>query len=512
MTDELDLLSRYMDSAPQPVRADLEEVRQRLDAVIHGEMTAPSIDTAGAMNRRHRVSTIGRLVSLTAAAAVVVLLVVAVVVPRSDRRSGTSGRGATTAHPVRVSRTWSLAGYISLPGWQVSSGGQSLSTSQQFTTQLNCPTAETCYSAGTNDPSTHENSQGVITVTRDGGATWQQSLAPANGTYFFGFTCPTTSTCMVAGEMPNTRRPPSLFTTTDGGRRWTSLPIPGGNQPVVLLSCATTSACVVLDLDLGQQSRTQTSGASYVTSDGGHHWAASVVPKGFLPSGQSALQCFPGGRCIATGTETSGRAGNQPAAMIYSTDGGLNWRAGSVPSLPAVAGMMSCVDAEDCVSIEQKDLHNGEQTASGVLVTSDGGESWSKYRAHALDPTNEGKTALNFASISCSTTSDCWASGLLYESLCEGSCSYAASQGVIMATVDGGRTWTHEQLPTPPSPSLQYVSVYPMTCATETACFAVGTLGLTDQAANEGVPSSLQQDVVLTNDGGPLRTRSNTTG
>jgi len=281
---------------------------------------------------------------------------------------------------------------------------------------------------------------------------------------------------------------------------------------VLLLSCATPSTCVLLDLALVPKGPTKTFGVSYVTSDAGRHWAASVVPKGFLPSGQSAIQCFPGGRCIATGTDTAGRLGNQPAAMIYSTDGGRRWRVGAVPPVSAVAGMLSCVDADHCLSIEQKDRPDGEQTASGVLVTSDGGDTWSRYPARSLDPADPGTTALNFASVSCATASDCWASGLLYQSLCQGSCPYAANQGVLMATVDGGRRWTHEQLPPSPSPSLQYVSVYPMTCATETACFAVGTLGLTDQAADGGVSTSLQQDVVLTNDGGPVRTRSSTRG
>jgi photosystem II stability/assembly factor-like uncharacterized protein len=196
--------------------------------------------------------------------------------------------------------------------------------------------------------------------------------------------------------------------------------------------------------------------------------------------------------------------------MIYSTDDGATWMSGSVPSVPAIAGMMSCVDADHCVSIEQKDLHDGQQTASGVLVTDDGGRSWRAYGAHDLDPVDNKRTALNLASISCSTVSDCFTTGLLYESLCEGSCPYVANRGVIMGSVDGGRTWTNEPLPTPPSATLQYVSVFPMTCVTATDCFAVATLGLSQSGSNEGLPTSVQQDVVLSNNGGSVRTRSST--
>jgi photosystem II stability/assembly factor-like uncharacterized protein len=513
MSDELELLNRYMDSAPEPSRTGLESARRRLETEIDRELRGPSSGTVTTMGdaRRRRMAVVRPLVAL-GSVAVVVLLATAVLVPLAGHQAPADHHTAGPDRPVDVTKTWTLAGYISLPGWQVGSGGQSLSTSQQFTTAFTCPTVTTCYSAGTNDPSTHENSQGVITVSHDGGATWRQSLSSRNGTYFFGTTCPTPSTCMVAGEIPDTRTGPAMYTTTDAGGSWTSLPMPGINEAFILLSCPTASTCVAMELDINQHSREQDKGVSYVTSDGGHHWTASAVPEGFLPSGSSSLQCFPGGRCIAAGTEVAGRALDQPAAMIYSTDDGATWAPGAVPSVPAIAGMMSCVDDDHCVSVEQKDLPNGEQTASAVLVTDDGGRTWSAFAAHDLDPADDKKTALSFGSISCSTVSDCFASGLLYESLCEGSCPYVASQGVIMGTVDGGRRWTKEPLPTPPSATLQYVSVFPMTCVTETDCFAVATLGLSQAGSNLGLSSSVQQDVVLSNGGGSVRTRSSTRG
>jgi len=515
MTDELDLLTRYMDPASEAAPADVDTARRRLalaiDDEIRGRTTGSGTKTGTAKGSRERSAFRRSLAPLISVAAAV-LVVVAIAVPLAHHPSTSATHSQPGTKPVELPRTWTLAGYISLPGWQVSAGGQALSTSQQFTTQLACPTVTTCYSAGENDASTDDNSESVITVTHDGGATWQRSLNPENGIYFFGITCPTSITCMVAGEVPNTRQPPSLFTTTDGGRRWTSRPMPGDNIDSPLLSCSSTTDCVVLGILLSPNGRTQNKSVLYVTSDGGRHWTTSAVPKGFLPSGQSALQCFPGGRCIAAGTEATGRVLDQAAVMIYSTDGGVTWSSASAPPVSAIAGMMSCVDDQHCVSIEQKDLHSGEQTESGVLVTDDGGQTWSSYRAHELDPADNKKTALNFDSISCSTASDCWTSGLLYESLCQGSCPYAASQGVIMATVNGGRSWSKEPLPTPPTPTLQYVSIYPMSCVTATVCFAVGTLGLTDAASKAGLPMSLSQDVVLVDDGGSIRTRSNTRG
>ena len=80
--------------------------------------------------------------------------------------------------------------------------------------------------------------QFVLTVTHNGGATWQQSLLPPDGTSFMGFTCPTTTTCMVPAVNGYNPAPGYMFTTVDGGQSWTSLPLPGGDVSLVQLSCA----------------------------------------------------------------------------------------------------------------------------------------------------------------------------------------------------------------------------------------------------------------------------------
>jgi hypothetical protein len=149
-----------------------------------------------------------RVWAVVAAAAVVVA---AVVTPLVADHSTSSPAHFATRIPAAVSETWRLAGYITQPGLQVSSGSTSLSTSQQSTTQLACPTVTTCYSDGTNVPSVKQNSQSVITVTHDGGATWHQVLSPGHDVYFFGFTCchlPALRDHPVASSMGPPRAPP----------------------------------------------------------------------------------------------------------------------------------------------------------------------------------------------------------------------------------------------------------------------------------------------------------------
>lgn len=434
------------------------------------------------------------------AVAAATLVIAAVVTPLLAHQSTSSPAHSATRIPTAVSETWRLAGYITQPGLQVSSGSTSLSTSQQSTTQLACPTVTTCYSDGSNVPSLNENSQSVITVTHDGGATWHQVLSPGHDVYFFGFTCPVPTACMVAGAVPNTKTAPSLYTTTDGGQSWTTRPMPGSDTSAVVLSCATISDCVVLEnVPAGEDNM---EGVAYVTSDGGHTWTNSALPKSFMAGGSAdpGLQCFSDGRCIATGNEATATRAQQTVAMIYSTDDGATWEVGTLPpAAPSISasGLMSCADDEHCVSIESAQNGNGGITTSGVLVTNDGGEAWSSFPVTDLNSANA-STPMSFDSISCSNASDCWASGQMYESLCQGSCPYVPDRGVLMATVNGGQTWSTVPLPTPPSQTLQYEEIFPVSCIVEANCFAVGSLNTTQSAAQAGSPL-VGQNVLLTN-------------
>jgi hypothetical protein len=439
-----------------------------------------------------RPATLSVLAVLVAAAILVPLTIGHSNAPRTNTKPGVS---------TPTQGVWSLAGYISQPGWQASSASGPLPTTQQFTLQLTCPTSATCYSSGTNFQN-HEKTQGVISVTHDGGASWRQSLAPGDGTYFYGFSCPTATTCMVVGDVPNTNTHPSLYTTTDGGMTWTSLPMPGFNELPVFLSCATALKCATIGLTQTPTSPTPT---SYFTADGGHTWKASVLPPSFFPSAndQPALDCFPNGRCVAAGTSGFGSPlGQTSASMIYSTDDGATWASAAAPPMTATSGLMSCSDDSHCLSIESRNDRNGYQIASGELMTNDGGLTWSAIPTTGLASLSA-SVPMSFDSITCRTAADCWASTHLIESECSGTCPYVPEQAVMMATSDGGLTWITEQLPVPPSESLQYVSDYPVYCVNATDCRAVGTLELTKSASDAGLPW-VQQDVVLTFNGGPV--------
>jgi len=482
-----------------------------LDALmISGSSTverAPGISDARQSAARRGVSMPnGRVKRPARLAVLAVLVAVAIAVPLAIDHSSPPRTNTTPVVSTPTTGVWSLAGYISQSGWQASSSSGPLPTTQQFTLQLTCPTATTCYSSGTDNRNVHENSQGVISVTHDGGASWQQSLAPGDGTYFYGFSCPTANTCMVVGDVPDSDTRPSLYTTTDGGVNWTSLPMPGLDELPVFLSCSTTSKCATIGL---LQKPTAPTPTAYFTVDGGQNWTAAALPPTFLPSenDQPALNCFSNGHCIATGTEGTGLVGQESASMIYSTDGGATWASAAVPTMAATSGLISCSNDSHCVSLETGNDSNGYLVASGELVTNDGGLTWSATPMTGLTSLST-SVPMSIDSISCPTDTQCWASAHVVESECNGSCPYIPDQAVMLTTSDGGLTWTAEPLPTPPSVSLQYAGVYPVNCLSSTNCRAVGILDLTKAASDAGIPS-VQQDVILTLTGD---TKSDTNG
>ena len=434
-------------------------------------------------------------------AALAVLVAAAIIVPLSLERSSLPRTNTTPSISTPTPEAWSLDGYISQSGWQANSSSGPLPTPQQFTLQLTSPASTICYSSGTDNRNVHENSQGVISVTHDGGASWQQSLAPGDGTYFYGFSCPTANTCMVVGDVPDSDTHPSLYTTTNAGVSWTSLPMPGLDELPVFLSCSTTLMCATIGL---MQTPSSPTPAAYFTVDGGQNWTAAALPPMFLPSenDQPALDCFSNGHCVATGTEVTGPIGQESVSMIYSTDGGANWASAASPSMTATSGLISCSNDSRCVSIETGSDSNGYQVASGELVTNDGGLTWTATPVTGLTSLST-SVPMSIDSISCPTDTQCWASAHLVESECNGSCPYVPDQAVMLTTSDGGLTWTAEPLPTPPSVSLQYAGVFPVNCLSSTNCRAVGVLDLTKAASDAGIPS-VQQDVVLTLTGGTV--------
>jgi len=146
--------------------------------------------------------------------------------------------------------------------------------------------------------------------------------------------------------------------------------------------------------------------------------------------------------CVAVGVTSP--AGN---GLIETTgDGGGHWSSVSVASpLDAV----SCGDSEHCVAVG----------AGAIFFTGDDGKSW--VPAHT-GPTSSG------GSVSCPSSDDCWAFG--------------ASPGTMIASTDGGSSWTAESWTAPSQTggfgggpyTFSQATLFSIDCPSTTVCVAVG--------------------------------------
>jgi photosystem II stability/assembly factor-like uncharacterized protein len=386
--------------------------------------------------------------------------------------------GQNSRSAVSMARGWRLAGYISQPAWTLQPAIGS------DPSRLSCPSATTCYATGLSAPPPNgvqtTPPQSVVEVTHDGGVTWRPSFLPAAGVAIASITCPTTETCMLLGDSWDApSNTDTMFTTANGGQSWTTLPMPGKGGSASLLSCATALECDSLQSAPGPDGL----GLRYisnVTADGGHSWSSSPMPGTFRGY---ALVCRAPSHCIAAGNQPTAYKITDPttqrgsAAVVVSSDGGVTWTKSSVPTTGAVIGFVSCPDTLHCMAVANT-LGPGH-FASGVLITTDGGQTWSASPSRSL-------TKLNLESISCSSDADCWVSG---STLPARRSDWTGTQGVILSTHDGGRIWTSEQVPTGRGAQIQFIGG--IACPTNLQCLALAN-----------TPSSLSmlgQQVVLSN-------------
>ncbi|MGA2529207.1 MAG: hypothetical protein ABSG36_08620 [Acidimicrobiales bacterium] len=337
---------------------------------------------------------------------------------------------------------WALAGYVASP-WE-GTADQGLSVFGPYHQALACPSATTCFVEG---PA--KAGQGAeIEATYNAGKTWH--LAGAEGaTALSNVSCPRTRACALLEGRRNNE--PLFVETTDGGTTWLARPAPSWLSPLALdaasgpappgspgslisMSCRSASSCSVL------ASSGKPTGPSFasVTMDGGRTWSSPVpVLKPFWE-----LQCFANGKCLAAG----------PSGTAYSIDNGLRWSLSSGwPNEGAF--YFSCATTARCTALS----HLPGASAESLLVSSDGGESWSVVTAKGLP------AGVGFTSLACPTSSDCWLSGNV-----EGE-QLLGKGAVLVSSLNGGRTWGTSLLPQGTG------IVFAVSCPDQDACFASAT-------------------------------------
>jgi photosystem II stability/assembly factor-like uncharacterized protein len=263
---------------------------------------------------------------------------------------------------------------------------------------ISCPDVLHCTAVGAVSGSTQL--LGAVLQTANGGRTWHSMDAPAGSVDLVAITCFTADQCTTLATDGGTYW---AATTTDGGSVWQRL----GNLPTGFsgpngISCPTASSCMVA----GYTSPTagKGTGAIATTSDGGQDWTTPVLPQGIgLLHGVS---CPSVAHCVAVGTmsTTATDVALGKGVMLTSDDGGQTWTVTASPPGVDDAFSVSCPTERVCAAVGTVWTPTNPPTPIGGVVTSDdGGQTWITPKALYIP--------VGLVSVDCATGASCVAVG-----------------------------------------------------------------------------------------------------
>jgi len=238
--------------------------------------------------------------------------------------------------------------------------------------------------------------------------------------YMFGIVCPTVAACYAVGDQG------TILATTDAGVTWTRQNSSYGGS-LSSISCPTPTTCFAA----GNQD------GIVATTDGGTTWAHQYTA--MAGDSFNSISCPSATTCYASGAFTNPISPSVNAVLV-TVDGGATWAArGTAPPF----GRTVCPGTSTCYNMR---VEHGLDT---IAVTHDGGYTWTT-------PTTFPSQSQSLINIACPSVSACFAVGY---------------NGAIVATSDGGATWTATSSST--TSNLNGIA-----CPSATICYAVGSGGV----------------------------------
>jgi hypothetical protein len=206
-------------------------------------------------------------------------------------------------------------------------------------------------------------------TTPTGGAGWSNEQQTS-------FSCADTTNCVglatVLGQPSSVGiQSASLLAlrSSDGGATWTSHWVASFEGGQASLTCADASHCYAAVIAGAFGAATSDPGV-LATSDGGATWAQENV----FPSGQSAgagltsIACSSGATCWASGYELSATNSNLTTGAIYVThDGGTTWVPAVLPAGVGIVTQVSCSESKSCIAIAQPPTASGSTAPVGAI-------------------------------------------------------------------------------------------------------------------------------------------------
>jgi len=433
---------------------------------------------------------------------------------------------ADASHCVVVGELRSPAGTaFTAAAYTTADGGGTWTPATSFPAGLSsltgvaCPTVTTCRATGTRLlDQTQVSYSAALVTSADGGATWSPRTIPAGIESLTGIACPSTAACTAIGyRVASGAARGVVLGTSDGGAHWAAATVPAGTGNLDGVSCVTAARCWAVGYSgVGSDATGQV-----IATNGGGTWSAQTPPAGtgYL----DAVACAGASDCMAAGSTALGgptgatvigtsdggsswaqrfgqaarvllesvacptastcwAVGEGPAAasILVTRTGGATWSGQAVPSGVTRLEAVACASASACLATGSRTaLTNGRLVDTAVVVgTSDGGAHWTQ-RAIPAGPNH-------LDAVACADAAHCWAAGDRFTP------STGAAAAVILATADGGATWTAQSAPA----GVTFLDG--LSCPDAAHCWAVGEAGSGTGA------------VIVTADGGATWSRQTT--
>lgn len=170
-------------------------------------------------------------------------------------------------------------------------------------------------------------------------------------------------------------------------------------------------------------------------------WTARAVPNSQRVGFRNVV-CSGESHCIATGSLTGDQGYIVGPAVLVSADGGASWSTSALPADKDLEDIsaIDCGDELHCVGVAR---HRGSPT---VLITDDGGVSWQEIEAPG---------GIELTAVACAGTS-CMAAGVVEE----------RDELDTFVSGDGGTTWHQAG-----SPKVDAYQVFSLACPTAERCY-----------------------------------------
>ena len=383
-------------------------------------------------------------------------------------------------------------------------GFSSVPTSPPGLNVLTCPTSEVCYLELTSAQPGVTPYNPVTTAYKsvDGGTTWSPLSLPILGNADTSMSCPSVSVCSLGlqtsssttEEYAGEGTAQLMLSTTDGGTSWTSQtvsinPVLGDDatlDPSLVnvqgswsqLQCFSATSCIAVALapsdqpvEGGDDSEGVLRNVIMRTSDGGATWTSSLLPwsnamggsPGWSNAQAMSLSCATAINCVGLSTVFHSVVDNSQSAsvLVMRSDDGGATWQTNWAPAPAQTSSFHLT----CPTI----LQCYAPVGVGTSAPGNGVQIMATYDGgitwtFSTPPTTTSEASRNvYRSLSCTSASTCWISGEVLNGSGLGS-----SQAAIWATTDSGNTWTSVSIPT------GLGIVFDVVCNEPSSCLAVG--------------------------------------